>query len=70
MSPQSCSGGTDEPNGQHRAEVERAPWDPQFEITQRRLVAPADVIAHLAAADALARIVSRALHAASLLSSR
>jgi len=37
-----------------RAEVELAPWEPQFEVTHRRLVAPAEVIDHLAAADASA----------------
>ncbi len=49
-----------------RAEVELAPWEPQFEITHRRVVAAAEVVDQLAIADGLARIISRALHEAAM----
>ncbi len=49
-----------------RAEVELAPWEPRFEVAHRRVVAPAEVVDHVALADGLARIISRALHEAAL----
>jgi len=49
-----------------RAEVDLAPWEPRFEVSHRRVVAAAEVIDQLAIADGLARIISRALHEASL----
>ncbi len=47
-----------------RAEVELAPWKPQFEIAHRRVVPAAAVVGQLAIPDGLARIFSRALHEA------
>lgn len=47
-----------------RAEVELAPWKPQFEMSHRRVVAAAAVVDQLALPDGLARIMSRALHEA------
>ena len=49
-----------------RADIELAPWQPRFEVAHRRTVAAAEVIDQVAMADGLARIVSRALHEASL----
>lgn len=49
-----------------RAEVELAAWEPKFEISHRRVVAPAEVVDQLAIPDGLARIISRALHEAVL----
>ena len=47
-----------------RAQVDLAPWSPQFETTQRRAVVPAALVDQITMADGLARIVSRALHEA------
>ncbi len=49
-----------------RAEVELAPWEPQFEVAHRRVVAAAEVIDQLTLADGLVRIISRGLHEATL----
>jgi len=49
-----------------RADVELAPWEPQFEISHRRVVAVAEVLDQLALADGLVRIISRALHEAAI----
>jgi len=43
-----------------RAEVRLAPWSPQFEIAQRRLVPAAEVISHITA-DRYTRITRRIL---------
>ncbi|MDQ2787342.1 MAG: NUDIX domain-containing protein, partial [Chloroflexota bacterium] len=45
-----------------RADVDLAPWEPQFEIAHRRIVPAAAVVSQLAIPDGLARIISRALH--------
>lgn len=50
-----------------RAEVDLAPWEPQFEITHRRVAPIAGVIDQLAIPDSLARIISRALHEATMM---
>ncbi len=50
-----------------RADVELAPWEPQFEILHRRLVLPAEVIDQLTLATGLVRLVSRALQEAAVL---
>lgn len=50
-----------------KADVELAPWEPQFEIPYRRVVAAAEVLDHLKLLpDGLARIVSRALQEAAV----
>jgi len=50
-----------------RADVELEPWDPQFEIRQRRLVPPADLAVELAlASHPFAPILRRALQEAGL----
>jgi len=49
-----------------RADIELAPWEPQFEMSHRRMVAVAAVVDQLAIADGLARIISRALHEAAI----
>ena len=49
-----------------RVEVALAPWEPQFEVSHRRVVPAAEVLDQLAIADGLARIISRALHEAAM----
>ncbi|MDQ2787702.1 MAG: NUDIX domain-containing protein [Chloroflexota bacterium] len=49
-----------------RAEVELAPWAPQFEIAYRRVVAVTEVLDQLAVPDGYARIISRAFHEAAI----
>lgn len=44
-----------------RAEVKLAPWEPQFEIAYRRIVAATDVMDTLAMRDGNTRIIRRAL---------
>jgi hypothetical protein len=50
-----------------RADVELGPWSPQFETTQRRTVLPTEVVDQVAMANGLARVVSRALHGATVI---
>lgn len=47
-----------------QAEVELAPWKPQFEISYRRMVTAAAVIDEVAIPNGLAQIISRALQEA------
>jgi hypothetical protein len=50
-----------------RAEVVLAPWEPQFEMSHRCVVAATEVINHVALADGIARLVSRALQEAAVI---
>lgn len=52
-----------------RAEVELAPWEPQFEIAHRRVVAATDVVDTLAMRDGNLRIICRALDEAARVAS-
>lgn len=49
-----------------RADVHLAPWDPQFEIAHRRVVAPSEVLAGLHVPPAARAIAARALREAGL----
>ncbi len=49
-----------------RAEVALAPWEPQFEIAHRRVIAAAAVVDQITVPDGFARIISRALHEAAI----
>ena len=44
-----------------RADVDLMPWDPQFEIAHRRLVAPSDVLSGLHVPPAARAVAARAL---------
>jgi ADP-ribose pyrophosphatase YjhB (NUDIX family) len=50
-----------------RAEVELMPWDPRFEIAQRKVVAATDLLSHVWMEEGLEPIFYRALAEAGLM---